>query len=143
MRDRASAPVTVRVSVDAASCFTADFVFTGNDQSAIVDGALFASGAVAISLSGQRGSIQIGEGAAVPLRSPSDRPRSFEMRPSREGRLRVVFQPRAKGQEDKRPFGTRMRVYDSGYAWVTHSVNPVHIEDNLISGVNVGVVIGN
>jgi Ca2+-binding RTX toxin-like protein len=38
---------------------------TGNDQSAIVDGALFASGAVAISLSGQRGSIQIGEGASV------------------------------------------------------------------------------
>ena len=46
---------------------------------------------------------------------------------SRDARS-LVYQ-RAKGQEDKRPFGTRMRVYDSGYAWVTHSVNPIHIED--------------
>ena len=40
----------------------------------------------------------------------------------------LVYQ-RAKGQEDARPFGTRMRVYDGGYSWVTHSVQPVHIED--------------
>ena len=40
----------------------------------------------------------------------------------------LVYQ-RAKGQEDARPFGTRMRVYDAGYSWVTHSVQPVHIED--------------
>ncbi|MEL7181987.1 MAG: FMN-binding glutamate synthase family protein, partial [Pseudomonadota bacterium] len=36
---------------------------------------------------------------------------------------------RAKGVEDKRPFGTRQRVYDSGYEWLTHSVAPKHIED--------------
>ncbi|MDF1729277.1 MAG: FMN-binding glutamate synthase family protein, partial [Sulfitobacter sp.] len=35
----------------------------------------------------------------------------------------------AKGQEDARPFGTRQRVYDAGYSWVTHSVAPKHIED--------------
>lgn len=40
----------------------------------------------------------------------------------------LVYQ-RAKGQEDARPFGTRMRVYDGGYSWVTHSVQPVHISD--------------
>ncbi len=40
----------------------------------------------------------------------------------------LVYQ-RAKGQEDARPFGTRMRVYDAGYSWVTHSVQPKHIED--------------
>lgn len=41
----------------------------------------------------------------------------------------LVYQ-RAKGQEDARPFGTRMRVYDAGYSWVTHSVQPVHITDH-------------
>ncbi len=46
---------------------------------------------------------------------------------SRDARS-LVYQ-RAKGQEDKRPFGTRMRVYDAGYAWVTHSVSPVELED--------------
>ena len=40
----------------------------------------------------------------------------------------LVYQ-RAKGQEDARPFGTRERVYDAGYSWVTHSVQPRHIED--------------
>ena len=41
----------------------------------------------------------------------------------------LVYQ-RAKGVEDKRPFGTRQRVYDSGYEWITHSVAPKHIEDS-------------
>ena len=41
----------------------------------------------------------------------------------------LVYQ-RAKGQEDARPFGTRMRVYDAGYSWVTHSVQPKHIADS-------------
>ncbi|QFT58132.1 Glutamate synthase [NADPH] large chain [Sulfitobacter sp. THAF37] len=40
----------------------------------------------------------------------------------------LVYQ-RAKGQEDARPFGTRQRVYDAGYSWVTHSIQPKHIED--------------
>jgi len=40
----------------------------------------------------------------------------------------LVYQ-RAKGQEDARPFGTRMRVYDAGYSWVTHSVQPIHIKN--------------
>lgn len=36
----------------------------------------------------------------------------------------LVYQ-RAKGVEDKRPFGTRERVYESGYQWLTHSIQPV------------------
>ncbi len=40
----------------------------------------------------------------------------------------LVYQ-RGKGQEDARPFGTRMRVYDAGYSWITHSVQAGHIED--------------
>ena len=47
---------------------------------------------------------------------------------SRDARS-LVYQ-RAKGQEDARPFGTRLRVYDSGYSWITHSIKPVHIEDH-------------
>lgn len=41
----------------------------------------------------------------------------------------IVYQ-RAKGVEDKRPFGTRERVYDSGYEWITHSAAPKHIKDH-------------
>jgi len=47
---------------------------------------------------------------------------------SREDRA-LVYQ-RAKGQEDKRPFGTIENVYGSGYAWLTHSATPVTIEDS-------------
>ncbi|MBV2143022.1 FMN-binding glutamate synthase family protein [Falsochrobactrum sp. TDYN1] len=38
----------------------------------------------------------------------------------------LVYQ-RAKGEEDKRPFGTIENVYGSGYAWLTHSAAPVVI----------------
>ncbi len=47
---------------------------------------------------------------------------------SREERS-LIYQ-RAKGQEDKRPFGTRQRVYDAGYSWLTHSIAATHIEDS-------------
>jgi glutamate synthase domain-containing protein 2 len=40
----------------------------------------------------------------------------------------IVYQ-RAKNVEDARPFGTRLRVYDSGYQWLTHSIRPKHIAD--------------
>ncbi len=46
---------------------------------------------------------------------------------SRETRS-LVYQ-RAKGVEDKKPFGTSERVYELGYAWVTHSAAPKHITD--------------
>lgn len=46
---------------------------------------------------------------------------------SRESRA-IVYQ-RAKNVEDKRPFGTKKRVYDGGYQWLTHSIRPKKIED--------------
>ena len=46
---------------------------------------------------------------------------------SREQRS-LVYQ-RAKGAEDKRPFGSHERVYEAGYSWLTHSVEPTHFED--------------
>ncbi len=45
---------------------------------------------------------------------------------SREERS-IVYQ-RAKGVEDKRPFGTRQEVYDTGYAWLNHSLQPKHLD---------------
>ena len=57
---------------------------------------------------------------------------------SREQRS-LVYQ-RAKGEEDKRPFGTQADVYEAGYSWLTHSVQPVHFTDTnfrvLIGGPN-------
>lgn len=47
---------------------------------------------------------------------------------SREARA-IVYQ-RAKDVEDKRPFGTKKRVYDSGYQWMTHSIKPKKIADS-------------
>ena len=47
---------------------------------------------------------------------------------SREKRS-LVYQ-RAKGVEDKRPFGSRRRVYDAGYEWLTHSVVSHHVENS-------------
>ncbi|KGJ05376.1 Glutamate synthase domain-containing protein 2 [Paracoccus halophilus] len=47
---------------------------------------------------------------------------SEELPFSREARS-LVYQ-RAKGVEDKKPFGTSERIYEAGYAWVTHSVAP-------------------
>lgn len=46
---------------------------------------------------------------------------------SREARA-IVYQ-RAKNVEDKRPFGTKMKVYSGGYQWLTHSIRPKKISD--------------
>ncbi|SES20782.1 Glutamate synthase domain-containing protein 2 [Tranquillimonas rosea] len=45
---------------------------------------------------------------------------------SREERS-LVYQ-RAKGMVAARPFGTRERVYQGGYAWLTHSIAPTHLD---------------
>jgi glutamate synthase domain-containing protein 2 len=47
---------------------------------------------------------------------------------SREYRS-LVYQ-RAKGVEDKLPYGTKRNVYGAGYEWLTHSVQPKHIENS-------------
>ncbi len=38
----------------------------------------------------------------------------------------LVYQ-RAKGDSDKRPFGTQLDVHAEGYEWMNHSVSPTHI----------------
>ncbi len=40
---------------------------------------------------------------------------------------RSLVYARAKGQSDKRPFGTQMDVRSVGYEWLTHSMNPASI----------------
>jgi glutamate synthase domain-containing protein 2 len=40
----------------------------------------------------------------------------------------IVYQ-RAKDIEDKRPFGTRLNLYEPGFAWINHSFRPVEIHD--------------
>ncbi|KQB14279.1 FMN-binding glutamate synthase family protein [Rhodobacter capsulatus] len=42
---------------------------------------------------------------------------------------RVLVYQRAKGVEDKRPFGTVESVYASGFNWLTHSIVPKTIKD--------------
>src|SRR5262249_54381817 len=48
----------------------------------------------------------------------------------------VVYQ-RAKGQLDKRPFGTQQDIYASNYEWINHSIAP-----RAIDGHNFRVVVG-
>jgi glutamate synthase domain-containing protein 2 len=38
----------------------------------------------------------------------------------------LVYQ-RAKGDPDKRPFGTQLDVHAQGYEWINHSIAPTHI----------------
>ena len=40
----------------------------------------------------------------------------------------LVYQ-RAKNVEDKRPFGTELDIYEQGYEWINHSMQPVHNRD--------------
>lgn len=48
----------------------------------------------------------------------------------------LVYQ-RAKKQEDKRPFGTQLDVYEVGYEWINHSIAPAPVADS-----NFRVIIG-
>jgi glutamate synthase domain-containing protein 2 len=45
--------------------------------------------------------------------------------PFNRNKRAIVYQ-RAKMAPDKRPFGTQQDVYDDGYEWLTHSVEPLH-----------------
>ncbi|SLN63347.1 Glutamate synthase [NADPH] large chain precursor [Aquimixticola soesokkakensis] len=42
---------------------------------------------------------------------------------------RTLIYQRAKDLESSKPFGTKKRVYDAGYEWLTHSIRPRHIAD--------------
>lgn len=52
-----------------------------------------------------------------------------EERPfSREQRT-IVYQ-RAKNVLDKRPFGSQLSMYDEGYEWMSHSLNPTRVDSS-------------
>ncbi len=50
---------------------------------------------------------------------------------------RSLVYARAKGQSDKRPFGTQLNVDEAGYEWLTHSMAPTTI-DSADFRVHVG-----
>jgi len=41
----------------------------------------------------------------------------------------IVYQ-RAKQQIDKRPFGTQLDLYETGYEWINHSIDPASVPDS-------------
>ncbi|MEN9995495.1 MAG: Glutamate synthase large chain [Pseudomonadota bacterium] len=43
---------------------------------------------------------------------------------------RSLVYARAKGETDKRPFGTQMNVREAGYEWLTHSISPTEISSH-------------
>jgi len=43
---------------------------------------------------------------------------------------RTLVYSRAKGQSDKRPFGTQLNVETNGYEWLTHSIAPSTLADH-------------
>jgi glutamate synthase domain-containing protein 2 len=49
-------------------------------------------------------------------------------RPFSRDKRSLVYQ-RAKGQLDKRPFGTEFDVYDPSYEWISHSLAPMDVKD--------------
>ena len=50
-------------------------------------------------------------------------------RPFSRDRRSLVYQ-RAKGQLDKRPFGTEFDVYDPSYEWISHSLAPTEVKEH-------------
>lgn len=49
-------------------------------------------------------------------------------RPFNRLKRNIVYQ-RAKGVNDTTPFGTQLKVYDEGYEWMNHSINPINAHD--------------
>ena len=49
-----------------------------------------------------------------------------EATPFSRAQRSLVFQ-RAKGDSDKRPFGTQLAVYTEGYEWMNHSIAPTQV----------------
>ncbi|MBI1890975.1 MAG: FMN-binding glutamate synthase family protein [Burkholderiales bacterium] len=52
-----------------------------------------------------------------------------DAKPFSRNQRSIVYQ-RAKQVLDKRPFGTQMDLYESGYEWINHSMTPTKIENH-------------
>jgi glutamate synthase domain-containing protein 2 len=59
-----------------------------------------------------------------------------EARPFSRNQRSIVYQ-RAKQEVDKRPFGTQLDVYETGYEWINHSIAPAKT-----NGHNFRITIG-
>ena len=53
----------------------------------------------------------------------------IEAAPFSRAQRSLVYQ-RAKGESDKRPFGTELSVYGEGYEWMNHSVAPAKLDSH-------------
>ena len=49
--------------------------------------------------------------------------------PFNRSKRAIVYQ-RAKGQLDKRPFGTQQDIYGTNFEWINHSIAPQHVADH-------------
>lgn len=49
-----------------------------------------------------------------------------EATPFSRAQRSLIYQ-RAKGESDKRPFGTQLDVHAQGYEWINHSIAPTHL----------------
>ncbi len=63
-----------------------------------------------------------------------------EATPFSRAQRSLVYQ-RAKGDVDKRPFGTQLDVGEVGYEWIAHSLYPTHIASHDFR-VRVGATVG-
>ena len=43
---------------------------------------------------------------------------------------RAIVYQRAKEETDKRPFGTKADVYETGFEWLNHSMSPKHLDSH-------------
>ncbi|SFV06708.1 FMN-binding glutamate synthase family protein [Pseudoduganella namucuonensis] len=50
-----------------------------------------------------------------------------EAAPFSRNQRSIVYQ-RAKVETDKRPFGTQLDVYEAGYEWINHSIQPAKVQ---------------
>ncbi|HEY1151676.1 MAG TPA: FMN-binding glutamate synthase family protein [Pseudoduganella sp.] len=52
-----------------------------------------------------------------------------EAAPFSRNQRSIVYQ-RAKKDIDKRPFGTQLDLYEAGYEWINHSIQPAPVQDH-------------
>ncbi len=59
-------------------------------------------------------------------------------RPFNRDQRSLMYQ-RAKDVSDAKPFGTELNVYEEGYSWITHSIEPKPVAKDPVSAFRVNV----
>ena len=62
--------------------------------------------------------------------------------PFNRAKRSVVYQ-RAKGQLDKRPFGTQQDIYGSNFEWINHSLAPRPSDGHNFASLSAGPIAAN